>query len=386
MKAPNGRKPGDQPLSERELRLAGLIWRKSPISRWELHEITRLHPNLVGNAIQKLIDVGLICEGAGIPSSGTGRPRVPLKVDDVRRNIIGLSISPGDVQLLRVNLAGKPMGQPIRQTAKQNRLIPLASELLKESINEDTLAVGVSITGFVDPSERQLLLSSSAPMVAKTSLSPIYDAAGELPLMLDNDMHALAARWLLSHGDETEDTLLVGIDDGRLGASMLIAGKPNRGCVTAANELGHMRLAVDTERCYCGQPGCLERIFSTDYFHRIGGNASMSLAESINRLPQDSQQMQTILDHLTTGLANAVNFMRPTRLIIGSPFAKVGPFSERIETLIRQKFLQGLSDRVRIEHWEQSSNEWSASAAWLALAHYFGESWKSVEQQQEIKA
>ena len=51
----------------------------------------------------------------------------------------------------------------------------------------------------------------------------------------------------------------------------------------AGNELGHTRFFVDTEKCYCGHPGCLERIFSTDFLQRQGAPADVPLADQIAR-------------------------------------------------------------------------------------------------------
>src|SRR5258706_450570 len=74
------------------------------------------------------------------------------------------------------------------------------------------------------------------------SLKSVDDAAGARPVLLENGMPALAARWLLTHGAQADqEVLLVSIDDGRLGAAILSDGRPNRGCAIGGNELGHTR-------------------------------------------------------------------------------------------------------------------------------------------------
>src|SRR5207248_711724 len=107
----------------------------------------------------------------------------------------------------------------------------------------------------------EILFSSATPGLGRRSLKPLYEVASGMPIALENDVHAAAARWMLTHrSSEDQDVLLVGFDDGELGATMLIGGRANRGCVNSANELGHTRFFVETERCYCGHTGCLERI------------------------------------------------------------------------------------------------------------------------------
>ena len=83
-------------------------------------------------------------------------------------------------------------------------------------------------------------MSSAIPDQRAISLQPIYDAAANCPLVIANDMQALAVRWMLTHRAEiTNDVLLVGFVDGSMGAAMLLEGRPNKGCVMACNELGH---------------------------------------------------------------------------------------------------------------------------------------------------
>jgi predicted NBD/HSP70 family sugar kinase len=364
-------------LTERELQLAGLIWRRKALSRWEIHEATGLHPNLVGSSVQKLIDVGLLQEGAATAPASAGRPRVPLEIDEKRSRVIGVSIFPGEVRVQPVRLRGQAIEEAKSANATQGyRLIALARDLLDEMMNPSVLAVGVSVTGFVDTTSRTLLFSSAAPEQGELSLQPLFDGIGKTPLILDNDMHALAAQWLLSQGDEIEETLLVSLDDGRIGASMLINGKPNRGCVTAANEIGHQRLNVETEKCYCGQVGCLERIFSTPQLKRLGVKDA-SLADAVAAINgQVPAPLLEIADQLAGGLANGVNFMRPGRLVLASPYIHNRGFTDTLQKLIRQKLLPGLVDRVKIETWEHSCVQSAESAAWLALASFFGNAWK----------
>src|SRR5205807_3952274 len=157
---------------------------------------------------------------------------------------------------------------------------------------------------------------------------PIYDVAGDLPVVLENDMHALAARWLLTHRAAGQDVLLVLVGDGRLGAAILVDGRPNRGCAIGANDLGHCRFFVDTEKCFCGHVGCLERIVSTDFLLRQNGHAGrngksitpppdgalLQRAAAYDGDPASDPALNTILEYLACGLSNAINFVRPHRL------------------------------------------------------------------------
>ena len=72
-----------------------------------------------------------------------------------------------------------------RNTSDPTKTISAARALLRESITDQTLGIGLSVTGFVDPSQRSMLLSSSFLGHGGASLSSIYEAAGDIPITLE---------------------------------------------------------------------------------------------------------------------------------------------------------------------------------------------------------
>jgi predicted NBD/HSP70 family sugar kinase len=205
-------------------------------------------------------------------------------------------------------------------------------------------------------------------------------------------MHALAVRWLLTHqAEQSQDVLLVYIGDGRLGAALLVEGRPNRGCLIGANELGHTRFPVEAERCYCGQVGCLERICSSAFLNgRIGKDgengrdklpdrrAAGSLFERIARYDGSDERLDQMTELLACGLSNAVNFVRPNRLVLVSELARYPAFNDRLLRQIRAGVLFELVDRVRIDVWDQPGAVSAETAGWLALAGLYQEGWNPL--------
>src|SRR5438552_2949778 len=275
-------------LDARQQEILRLLWSTGRMSRWELHRQTGVNPNAVGVDVAALLSEGFIRECQS-EAAGPGRPRIPLEIDPTVRHVVGVAVSPGKVEAGRLSLRGNVLGRPLsRTTTDPAKTISSALALLRESINDRTLAVGLSVTGFVDPSQKAILISSSFAGAGTPSLEPLYDAAGDLPLILENNMHALAAWWMMVHQAETdEDVLLVSMGDGQMGAALLVEGRPNRGCAIGANELGHMRFMLDTEVCYCGHPGCLERICSTEFLRRRGVTSGR-LMEHASRFGTDA--------------------------------------------------------------------------------------------------
>ncbi len=354
-----------------------LLRREGALSRWQLHQRTGLRPNSVGQQVARLIHAGLVAEQAAA-AEGRGRPRVPLVIDPQRRHVIGLALRPGQVEAVRLNLQGQPLG--LRQVQKLDQPtapLPALRKALKPLLNEQTWAVACAIPGFFDPAGGRILLSSAVAAGGTPAIAPLQAMIEPRPLALDNDMHALAARWLLTFQQPPEeDVLLVYLDDGQLGAAMLVGGAPNRGCLVGGNELGHTRLPVATERCYCGHTGCLERICSTAFLQQRGrGSKSITLAQAVAGYGGKDARLDLMLELLATGLANVVNFMRPHRLVLVSEFTRSPRFADALVRQVRGKLLSELAGRVRLDLWDQPQAQSAETAGWLALAGLYFPDW-----------
>jgi predicted NBD/HSP70 family sugar kinase len=368
------------PVNDRQRQIMRHLWRHGPISRSELSVRTSMTPNGVGAVVETMLRQGLLRERAAAPSGG-GRPRVPVEIDPLQRHVVGLSFSPGRVEVARLSLCGQMTGTTeARDASTARQAVSAARRLLQRTVTPRSIAIGLSVTGFVDPAARKILFTSVAPDAGEIDLTPVYALAGNATVVLGNDMHAAGARWMLTHhADESQDVLLVSVDDGRLGASFMIDGRPNRGCVTAGNELGHTRLLVETERCYCGQVGCLERVVSTEFLRRLaGGNdgaGGKTLADRVARFDGRDAPLERVVELLATGLSNSVNLLRPYRLVLLSRFVRRPAFADLLLRSVRQRLLPGLVDRVRIDLWDQPTDASAENAGWLALAPLYVQSW-----------
>ena len=367
-------------INPREQLFASMVWRERGLSRRDLHERTATHPTLTGHAVTQLIEHGLLREGAVPPTTGRGRPQVPLEIDPDRRTFVGLAIAPDGVRGIRLNALGRSLGEEVAGASKTKQSpIASAAALLKQLLDPSVLAVGVSITGLALPREAKVLFSSALAATESVSVRPIYTAAGDTRVVLHNDMHALSLKWLMTNDNTDGDVLLVGVEDGRLGASLLLGGRPQSGVISGANELGHTRLAVETARCYCGQQGCLERIVSTEQLGRFGSRSARSLDAVLADPKGDRRAAERVLDLLANGIANAVNFIRPERVIVASPLVRHPVFSKALSNALPPLFLPGLRERVSVRLWEQSNVQSAENAAWLALAEVFGRPPAAVE-------
>jgi fructokinase len=299
-----------------------------------------------------------------------------------------LALEPGRADVCRLGLSGNLLERvKVRPCPDPAKLIPTAAALLDKQLDSRTLGIGVSMTGFLDPIQRKLLFSSATQGGPAADLSPIFHAARHLPMVLENDMHALAARWLLTHcTNQQQDVLLVWIADGRLGAAMLIRGRPNPGCATGANDLGHTRHFVETARCFCGQTGCLERIVSSDFLARQDALRRLSPASaSLNERAASFQSvgedpsLDEVIKYLACSLSNSVNFVRPHRLVLVGELAGFTAFSDALIRLTRAMVLPQLVDRVQFDLWNQPGAGSAETAAWLGMAELLWGGWNQAD-------
>src|SRR5687767_15469376 len=105
-------------LDQRRREILRLLWRGGRMSRWELHRQTGVNPNAVGVDVASLLNHGIVRE---CPSevAGPGRPRIPLEIDPTVRYVIGISVSPGRVQVGRLSLRGQLLGRVLGRSTSE---------------------------------------------------------------------------------------------------------------------------------------------------------------------------------------------------------------------------------------------------------------------------
>ena len=348
--------------TETEAQLLGLLQKLGPLSRQQLHQRTGLRPNTVGDIAGRLIQRGLLTEGEP-QAVGPGRPRVPLQIDESRCWVIGLALEPGSVQGCRLNLQGRRIGRTLTEPVGEKQLVTeVAAGLVERLTGEEAVAVGVTTTGLLDAESRRILYSSAVPDHHPATTQPIYDAAGELPIRFDNDMRALAIRWQLTHpASPSEDLMLVVLRDHAIGASLMIDGKPNRGCVVGGNELGFSHLPLGDRLVK------LEDILSTSFLHELDPDTPGDLASRIARSdPQDSALNQ-VTRLLALGLSNVSNFVRPHRLVLASELTRHTRFYHALLGAMRETLMGPVAERMRIDTWDEPLPQGAEAAGWLAL-------------------
>jgi hypothetical protein len=82
-----------------------------------------------------------------------------------------------------------------------------------------------------------------------------------------------------------------------------------------------------------------------------------------------------LISLMGNSLANVVNFVRPHRLVITSPYTRHPVFANELLKQTRDCLLPALADRVRIDLWEQPAATPAETAGFLPLAAMLLDGW-----------
>ena len=373
-------------ITDAQRQLLKTLWFDGPLSRSDLSRLLAITPNAAGGIAAQLQQLGLVSEMTAETAALRGRPKTPLQIEGRRQSIVGLAVSPGRVEACRFGFAGHPLDRPHVKTLTAGASpLAAAARLLPAVLHPRTLLIALTVPGLVDQKSGNIMLSSAFPDAKSHSVLPVLKAAAGIPLIVGNNLHAAAAGWTLSHRRPfTDDSLLVNIADGQIGAAILINGKPNRGCILGANELGHTRLPMAAPSCYCGGRGCIERIFSSGFLAGKSRGASKGILEARLRAnaPGD-RRLGIAVSSLAMVLSNAINFLRPANVIIATPFAEYRHFISGLTADIRRGLLPHIGSRVEISVWNRCISGSAHLAAWLGIAGIVLPGWSDYEAQPE---
>jgi glucokinase len=243
----------------------------------------------------------------------------------------------------------------------------------------DIAGVCVGIAGQVDV-ERGILVGTanlSRSVVDLPMAKLLKDELG-IPAIIRNDVQiAAAGESRFGAGKDIDDFVVVFVGTG-IGGGIVRNGEIVAGSAGNAGELGHTTVQVGGRVCGCGAHGHLEAYASRTGMTRamLGelrrGRKSV-LSEMMpdldpadpavapfksgmirEALKQKDEMVREVIDeggtYLGYGLANVVNFLNPTRIILGGGVIEsVDAFFEAAETSTRKQALAHAGQAVQIE-------------------------------------
>jgi len=322
-------------------RLLRQLYFHGPLSRQDLVQATGLSSASVSNVVADLLEAGVVVEAGAVESDG-GRPRILLRVDTARFQVIGIDVGETRIRVERFDLglreqAAKDLPMDGARPDPRQVVAAIAAGLAEVTAGAEKriLGVGIGVPGIVSQ-EPSAVVHGQAVGWDAVPLGELLSAHTDLPLFVDNGATTMgqAEMWFGS-GRPTDSAVFLLIGSG-VGASLIADGALLRGWTTSAGEWGHTCVGVGGRLCRCGARGCLEAYVGAEsviarYTETAGAAALdstdeekalsriMVLAERDRSAAGDAARevlAETAL-HIGVGIANLVNLLNPRQVIIG---------------------------------------------------------------------
>ena len=223
----------------------------------------------------------------------------------------------------------------------------LAAKVIEEAglKKEDINAIGIGSPGTPDNKSGLLVYAKNLPFVNAPMRKIIRDVI-DLPVYIDNDANCAAmAEAVAGAAKGVKDSVTITLGTG-VGAGVIINGSIYSGFNQAGSEFGHTVLVSGGEQCSCGRKGCFEAYGSASALARMteeaaaanptsilgklieenGGSANARIAFDGMKAGDEvsANVVDTYIDYLSEGLANAINTFMPEVLLIGGGVCNEG--------------------------------------------------------------
>ena len=288
--------------------------------------------------------------------------------------VIGVDLGGTKISTALSTLEGNILSQTVVPTnAKEgeeavlNRIIGTIEEVIHgaEVNAEDIQAIGIGSPGPLDAAKGTIITTPNLPFKNYNVVQPINDKFN-IPVYLDNDANVAAiGEFMFGAGKGKKNIVFFTVSTG-VGGGAVLNGKAYRGNTSNALEIGHMTVAPNGPRCNCGNIGCLEAVSSGTAIGRIGREAVATNVETSLRKYDNITSFEvfteaangdevakdiidTALNYLGIGVANAISIFDPEMVIIGGGVSKVGNIIfERVQAVVNKRCFKSMAASCEI--------------------------------------
>jgi predicted NBD/HSP70 family sugar kinase len=248
------------------------LLRLGSASRADLAKAAGISQPTAGKIIAELLHLGILQEAGSAleqdENGSTGSPRLGrpgqlLRLDHRKPRFVAIELGVAETNIsalpVAISLEDKwacRFPTPKSPEPWLKKLKSIASEIQADQL----WGVLVSVPGIVDERAGKVLFSPNLHWSEKTELPQLIRQAWNLPVLLVQEIRALALGHLTAHpgGD---DFLLIDFGEG-VGGAIVLDGKLYSHPMPLSGEFGHTPVFGNRRRCGCGAVGCLETLVS----------------------------------------------------------------------------------------------------------------------------
>jgi predicted NBD/HSP70 family sugar kinase len=333
-----------------------------PLRRADLTGLMGLNRSTIAALVAELAALGAVREERPEGTqAGAGRPSLVVSPRASRVQVLAADVGIGRVSVALVGLGGvvvarrrREVGTPSPEAVVRTLAAAVRSLLEDPSAGRHVLGFGVSVPGVVRQEDGNVRFGPNLGWEDVPLGEMLAETLPHLTIRVGNDadLGALAEhRRGAARG--VDDVVFVAGAEG-VGCGLIFGGRPMLGAGGYAGELGHMTIRPDGRRCRCGARGCWETEIGAEAITRALGRGTTVTAEDLGEIlrradPEDLARLRVVGEALGVGLANVVNLLNPTLVILGATLAKLYPAVEvPVRDALRRAVLRAPGEQVRL--------------------------------------
>ena len=241
--------------------------------------------------------------------------------------VIGVDLGGTKIAAGLVDRSGKV--ESLREVAtpasSEEAVVGAIGDAIAGLVGEDVAAIGLGVPSTIDQASGTAVSSVNIPLTDVPLRRLIGERFG-LPCGIENDANAAAiGEWRAGAGRGTRDMIMLTLGTG-VGGGLILDGRPYRGALGAAAELGHMVIEHDGRPC---QGTCTGRGHLEAY---VTGLAAAADAQAVFGPDADARTLldrahdgdEQALDtfyrmgrNLGSALGSLVNIFNPEVIVVG---------------------------------------------------------------------
>jgi glucokinase len=285
--------------------------------------------------------------------------------------VLGIDLGGTTVTILAVNTSGKIIGKTKIMTEAQkgpDDVIARIADAAKKMVSglglsmKDIWRAGMGTPGPLDSKKGEIYGPVNLKGWGTVKLKEKMTKALGVKTAVENDANCAVygEKWI---GAAKNADNVVGLTLGTgIGGGVIAGGRLIRGANYNAGEIGHISLNPEGRKCNCGAKGCFERYCSatgiaitakekidsgkkTVLLDMAGGNAEKITSKMVFEAMEkgDALAKETwddFIKYLGAGVANCVNFMNPSIIVISGGVINAGDklFGPLIQAVRNQTF------------------------------------------------
>jgi predicted NBD/HSP70 family sugar kinase len=364
-------------------RILSFIREKGQTSRGEIALEFSMDKKVVSVIVDDLLSERILAV-SGFRDSGSdpvrGRRRELLAINGAHSACIGIDLGATHVTGVLSDLAGTVLdrayfevrpGLSVDLILDQMKTIS-ARLLSREGETGGVRAVGVCVPGFVHPVRGVSLVAENIPGWRDVRVREIFQAEIGRPVALEDSSRAFATaeRWL-GKCRGLRDFIALDLGYG-IGMGMYTGGALHTGSAWKSGEIGHTIVDPEGMPCTCGNRGCLETIASgraiarqaadgiragrSPLLHELThGNPESVTAQDVAlasgmKDPFSTRLLQAAGNAVGLALANAVNLLNPSVVVLGGGLVAAGPtLTDALASSLARCTMPGIREDMRLE-------------------------------------